>query len=66
MRFGAEKNPLNLIRVMPAKGQDTMQAPSIIARLLGPLLAAVGIGMLTNTETDRVIGGFITFKGYGA
>jgi len=28
----------------------------IIARLLGPLLATVGIGMLTNTETYRIIG----------
>jgi hypothetical protein len=33
-----------------------MQASHIIARLLGPLLATVGIGMLTNTETYRVIG----------
>ena len=28
----------------------------IIARLLGPVLATVGVGMLTNTETYRVIG----------
>jgi hypothetical protein len=33
-----------------------MHAPHIIARLLGPLLTTVGIGMLTNTETYRVIG----------
>jgi hypothetical protein len=33
-----------------------MQASHIIARLLGPLLATVGIGMLTNTETYRIIG----------
>ena len=33
-----------------------MQPSIIIARLLGPLLATVGIGMLTNTETYRIIG----------
>lgn len=32
------------------------QVSHVIARLLGPLLATVGIGMLTNTETYRVIG----------
>jgi hypothetical protein len=48
---------LNLIRVMPAKGQDiSMQASLVIARLIGPLLATVGIGMLTNNETYRQIG----------
>jgi uncharacterized membrane protein len=47
---------LNLIRVMPAKGQDRMQAPYIIARLLGPLLTTIGFGMLTNTEAYRIIG----------
>ena len=33
-----------------------MYTSQIIARLLGPLLATVGIGMLTNTETYRAIG----------
>ncbi len=33
-----------------------MQSSHIVARLLGPLLATVGVGMLTNTETYRVIG----------
>lgn len=33
-----------------------MQTSQVIARLLGPLLATIGVGMLTNTETYRVIG----------
>jgi hypothetical protein len=33
-----------------------VQASLVIARLIGPLFATVGIGMLTNTETYRQIG----------
>ena len=33
-----------------------MQVSLTIARLVGPVLATVGIGMLTNTGTYRVIG----------
>ena len=52
--MGAEKNPLNLIRVMPAKGQDkSMQSSQNIARLVGPVLSAIGIGMLANQPTYR-------------
>jgi hypothetical protein len=48
---------LNLIRVMPAKGQDAnVQTSVIIARLIGPLFATIGVGMLTNTDTYRQIG----------
>jgi hypothetical protein len=47
---------LNLIRVMPAKGQDAVQASFLIARLIGPLFGTIGVGMLTNTETYRQIG----------
>jgi hypothetical protein len=43
--------PAQATRSMPA-----LQSSHIIARLLGPVLATVGIGMLTNTETYRVIG----------
>jgi uncharacterized membrane protein len=32
-----------------------VQAPLIIARLIGPLFATIGVGMLTNTETYRRI-----------
>jgi hypothetical protein len=41
---------LNLIRVMPAKGQDTMQKSIYLARLIGPVFAAIGLGMLFNTS----------------
>ena len=47
---------MNLIRVMPAKGQDvSMQKSLTIARLVGPVLAAIGIGMLANQATYREI-----------
>jgi hypothetical protein len=62
---------LNLIRVMPAKGQDTpMQKSLTIARLVGPVLAAIGVGMLSNQTIYRemaaqFLGGlpFIYFSG---
>jgi len=39
---------------MPAKGQDASMEKSLtIARLVGPVLAAVGIGMLANQATYR-------------
>jgi hypothetical protein len=41
---------LNLIRVMPAKGQDTMQTSLFLAKLLGPPLLIVGIGILINRD----------------
>jgi hypothetical protein len=36
---------LNLIRIMPAKG-ETMPASTYLARLIGPVLAVVGLAML--------------------
>jgi hypothetical protein len=56
---------------MPAKGQDnSMQKSATIARLVGPVLCAVGIGMLANQATYRemaaqFLGGlpFIYFSG---
>jgi hypothetical protein len=53
-------NPLNLIRVMPAKGQDmaTIASPRIslfLARLLGPLFLAIAIGVLVNGAVFRAI-----------
>ena len=56
---------------MPAKGQDTpMQKSLTIARLVGPVLAAIGVGMLSNQATYRemaaqFLGGlpFIYFAG---
>src|SRR4029078_11995409 len=42
---------------MPAKGQDIqMQTSLVIARLIGPLFAVIGIGMMINTDTYRQIG----------
>lgn len=42
--------------VHSTQSMPSLQSSHIIARLLGPVLATVGIGMLTNTETYRVIG----------
>jgi hypothetical protein len=43
---------------MPAKGQDRlMQASLKIARLIGPVFCAIGLGMLTNSATYRVMAG---------
>lgn len=39
-------DPLNLIRIMPAKGQDVMPTSIYLARLLGPVLAIVAASML--------------------
>jgi uncharacterized membrane protein len=46
---------LNLIRVMPAKGQDSfsMQTSVFLAKLIGPLFLAVGIGLIVNGATYR-------------
>jgi len=39
---------------MPAKGQDALMQQSLtIARLVGPVLAAIGIGMLANGAVYR-------------
>jgi hypothetical protein len=51
---------LNLIRVMPAKGQDmpTTASPRIslfLARLLGPVFVAIAIGVLVNGAVFRAI-----------
>src|SRR5262245_53808209 len=44
---------------MPAKGQDSfsMQTSVFLARLIGPLLLAVGIGLIANTATYRKMAG---------
>jgi uncharacterized membrane protein len=51
---------LNLIRVMPAKGQDmpTVASPRIslfLARLLGPVFVTIAIGVLVNGAVFRAI-----------
>jgi hypothetical protein len=45
---------LNLIRVMPAKGQD-MQTSIFLAKLIGPVLLVIGVGMLVNTAGYRAM-----------
>jgi hypothetical protein len=42
---------LNLIRVMPAKGQDAMQTSIFLARLLGPVLFVFGLAFAINRTT---------------
>jgi hypothetical protein len=47
---------LNLIRVMPAKGQDTSMPTSIfLAKLMGPVLLAAAVGMLLNQAGYRAM-----------
>jgi hypothetical protein len=48
---------LNLIRVMPAKGQDIVFMPNsvFLAKLIGPLFLAVGAGMLVNAGVYRTL-----------
>jgi hypothetical protein len=51
---------LNLIRVMPAKGQDMpiVASPRIslfLARLLGPIFVAIALGVLVNGAVFRAI-----------
>ncbi len=38
---------------MPAKGQDTMQTSLYLAKLIGPTLLVIGIGMLINRDGYR-------------
>jgi hypothetical protein len=46
---------LNLIRVMPAKGQDIVPTSIFLARLIGPLFLAVGIGVIANGARFRAL-----------
>jgi hypothetical protein len=43
---------LNLIRVMPAKGQDnSMQTSTFLAKLIGPIMVIVAVGVLMNRKS---------------
>jgi hypothetical protein len=44
---------LNLIRVMPAKGQDVMQTSAFLAKLIGPVAVVIGVGILLNAAMFR-------------
>jgi hypothetical protein len=46
---------LNLIRVMPAKGQDIMQTSIFLAALIGPVMLIAAIGMLLNPGGQRAM-----------
>jgi hypothetical protein len=54
MALKPRRHPLNLIRVMPAKGR-TVTHSKLIAGLIGPVLAAMGVAMLVNREIFPVI-----------
>ncbi len=41
---------------MPAKGQDTLATSIYLAKLIGPVFAAIGLGMLVNSGTYHVMG----------
>jgi hypothetical protein len=45
---------LNLIRVMPAKGQD-MQTSIFLAKLMGPFALAIGLAVLINRANFRAL-----------
>jgi hypothetical protein len=45
---------LNLIRFVPAKGQD-MANSIFLARLIGPVLLAIGIGIFANGQVYRML-----------
>jgi hypothetical protein len=45
---------LNLIRVMPAKGQD-MATSIFLARLIGPVCLVIGVALLVNGEGFRAM-----------
>jgi uncharacterized membrane protein len=45
---------LNLIRVMPAKGQD-MQTSIFLAKLIGPFFLIVGVSLLINQAQFRAM-----------
>jgi hypothetical protein len=48
---------LNLIRVMPAKGLDIpMDTSRYLAKLIGPLFVAIGLGLLLNQSLFRAVG----------
>jgi hypothetical protein len=50
MALVPRRHPLNLIRVMPAKGETAVSTSTYLARLIGPVLLAAAIGMFLNRE----------------
>src|ERR1043166_3640189 len=51
-------DPLNLIRVMPAKGQEHSMSTSIfLAKLIGPVCLVIGLALLLNRAAFRTLAG---------
>ena len=49
-------DPLNLIRVMPAKGQEhSMPTSLFLAKLIGPVCLVIGVALLVNGEGFRAL-----------
>jgi hypothetical protein len=46
---------LNLIRVMPAKGQDHVAASIFLAKLIGPIALAIGLALAFNAAVYRAM-----------
>jgi 4-amino-4-deoxy-L-arabinose transferase-like glycosyltransferase len=46
---------LNLIRLTPAKGQDHMQRSLYLAKLIGPVMIAIGLSVLLNGAAFRTL-----------
>jgi hypothetical protein len=46
---------LNLIRVMPAKGERLMTTSTYLARLIGPVLLVAAVGALLNREAYKAM-----------
>jgi hypothetical protein len=46
---------LNLIRLVPAKGQDLVATSTFLARLIGPIMIAAGIGIFVNRTIYRAL-----------
>jgi hypothetical protein len=46
---------LNLIRVIPAKGQDIVATSIFLARLIGPLFVIFALSILVNPNTFRTM-----------
>jgi hypothetical protein len=46
---------LNLIRVMPAKGQDLLANSVFLAKLMGPIFLAVAVGIFVNGAVYRAL-----------
>jgi hypothetical protein len=48
-------DPLNLIRVMPAKGQDMMPTSIFLAKLIGPVALVAAIALFLNRAAYRTM-----------